>query len=421
MSLRYLFVDMNSYFASVEQQVRPELRGKPVGVVPVMADTSCCIAASVEAKTLGIRTGTPIWEARKICPGITLLLARHDLYVRMHEKIVKAVGRCVPVTLVMSIDEMKCKLLGAEREPAAAVDLGHRVKAAIKQDAGDWMRCSVGLAPNAILAKVASKQMKPDGLTVFPQDALPERLPKLKLTDFPGIGPRMERRFHKFGICTVAQLLALTPGQMCTIWGSRVHGWRWWYTLRGDDVPDAPTRTRTVGHSHVLPPELRTDEGARQVIVKLIHKAAARLRKMDYWAGNIVVSVYHIGDPGNPWDGGGWAAGTSVPHCQDTLSFLHAAAALWEAKPPAKPMKVGIVLADLVPSRSATPSLFGVDRQTNDLCHMMDRVNRAFGPNTVYFGGMYGQTNSAPMRISFTHIPDEETESAAVPRRYGWG
>ena len=425
MALRYLFVDMNSYFASVEQQHRPELRGQPVGIVPVVADSTCCIAASGEAKDLGIKTGTPVWEAKKICREkrvrFHMVQARPELYVKVHERIVKAVGRCLPVADVLSIDEMRCKLLGREQDPEEAARIGRRVKAAIRADVGEWMRCSVGIGPNAMVAKVATKRARRDGLTVITDDELTAQLTQLKLIDFPGIGPRMERRLQKFGITTVERLLALTPAQLCTVWGSRVHGWRWWYLLRGYDVPDKPTKRRTVGHSHVLPPDLRADAGARQVLVRLIHKAAARLRKMGYWAGAVAVTVSYVGDPKGGWGGGGWAQATTVPHCQDTLSFLYAAARLWERKPAGRLLKVGVVLSELIPARSATPSLFDADQQRNDLSHAMDQANRAFGPNAAYFGGMFGQTDAAPMRISFTHVPDAETESVDQPRRYGWG
>ena len=104
--LRALYVDFNSYFASVEQQLRPELRGRPVGVLPVLAETTCCIAASYEAKAFGVKTGTPVYEARKRCPGIVLLEARPPLYVEMHHRLVATVESCTPVGRVLSIDEM---------------------------------------------------------------------------------------------------------------------------------------------------------------------------------------------------------------------------------------------------------------------------------------------------------------------------
>ncbi|HWT64545.1 MAG TPA: hypothetical protein VN151_00415, partial [Terracidiphilus sp.] len=131
--VNWLFVDLNSYFASVEQQVRPELWGRPVGVVPMMADTTCCIAASYEAKAFGVKTGTIVGDAKKMCPGIVLVEARHEIYVDYHHRIVEAVESCVPVTSVMSIDEMACRLMGRERPLLAALELGRKVKRTIME------------------------------------------------------------------------------------------------------------------------------------------------------------------------------------------------------------------------------------------------------------------------------------------------
>ena len=395
--LRYLFVDMNAYFASVEQQDDPRLRGKPVAVLPVLADTSSCIAASYEAKRHGVKTGTPVWQAMRMCPGIHLALARPERYVEVHHEIVRAVGKCIPVTKVMSVDEMACRLLGDETRPDRVTAIAREIKTAIRRKF-DHLRCSVGVGPSVMLAKLAGDMEKPDGLTILKVDDLPYRLPDLELTDFPGIGPRMERRFHRCGVFTVARLLELTPAQMCHVWGSKVHGWRWWYLLRGEDVPDKPTKRRTVGHSHVLPPDLRTPAGAWGVMVKLVHKAAARLRRMDYWAGGLVVSASHL-------DGPYWYENRHVGHCQDTLTLLRAVADVWKKRPAARPVKVGVTLVDLVPARSATPSLFDHDRRLIDLSHAMDRLNRVFGPNTIYFGGMFETRESAPMRIPFSAIP----------------
>ena len=174
--LNWLFVDLNSYFASVEQQVRPDLRGRPMGVVPMLADTTVLIAASYEAKAFGVRTGTVVADAKRMCPSIELVEARHELYVEYHHKVVEAVESCLPVTAVCSIDEMACRLMGRERPLLAALDLGRRVKARIRESAGEMLRSSVGLATNRFLAKVASDMEKPDGLVALPLDILPEAL-----------------------------------------------------------------------------------------------------------------------------------------------------------------------------------------------------------------------------------------------------
>src|SRR5262245_12081927 len=118
---------MNAYFASVEQQDNPALRCKPVGVVPVEAASTCCIAISYEAKQCGVKGGMPVWEAQKLCPDLVLALARPERYVEVHHRLLDEVNRVVPVTQVMSIDEVSCKLIGAERSAAKAAEFGRGI------------------------------------------------------------------------------------------------------------------------------------------------------------------------------------------------------------------------------------------------------------------------------------------------------
>ncbi|MBM3979579.1 MAG: DNA polymerase [Planctomycetes bacterium] len=405
MPLRHMFIDMNSFFASCEQQERPELRGRPVIVVPTDAETTACIAASYEAKRFGIKTGTPVWEARRLCRGVISVVANHKRYVVMHNRIVAAVRRVVAVETVMSIDEMSCRLMADERKPDVATGMAGTIKREIYALAGDQMHCSIGIGPNTMLAKVASDMQKPNGLTVLPDAEMPAALYRLQLTDFPGVGPRMERRLKLHGIFTVEQLCKAPAKALSEVWGSKVHGERWFRLLRGEDVADTPTRRQTVSHSHVLPPSLRTDDGAYGVIMRLVHKAAARLRKIGYWCGAISLGVSFYGDERGEshW----WEEGTRVPRCHDTPALVSAAQKLWALRPRGRtPFKVGTVLSDLVPARSATPSLFDEDRQGEDISAAMDDVNAEFGASVVYLGAMFGMRDAAPTRIAFTQIPD---------------
>ena len=400
MPLRYLFIDMNAYFASVEQQDEPALRGKPVAVVAVAADTSCCIAASYEAKARGVKTGTAVWQARQLCPGIVLRVGRHERYVEVHKLIVRAVNRCLPVFKIMSVDEMACRLMGDERKPENATRIAMAIKKEIRALAGEWMSCSIGVGPNVLLAKVAGDMKKPDGLTFLHPEDLPKNLYPLKITDFPGFASRMEQRLNRYGIMTTEQLTGLPMRSLAVALGSKVHAERWHGLLRGEDVPDAPTRRRTVGHSHILPPDVRTDPGARGVLVRLIHKAAARLRTMDYWADTFSVGVSYL-------DGPGWDAAVHMPLCQDTLNMLLIFSKLWDEKPPMRgtPLKVSMCLAGLKPTACATPSLFEQDRQLTKVSHVMDKVNRTFGKNAIHFGTLFGAEDSAPVRIAFNTVP----------------
>jgi DNA polymerase-4 len=395
---------MNSYFASVEQQDDPKLRGRPVAVVPVMARSTCCIAASYEAKRTGIKTGTPVWEALQLCPRLKLVLARHERYVAVHDRIVKAVARCLPIDQVLSIDEMVCTLLKSECHPVTAERLAKQIKAEIARSAGEFVKCSIGVAPNHLLAKLASNMQKPDGLTIIRKEELPQRLYPVKLTAFRGIARRMEARFRKYGIINTEQLCGLDVKTMSLIWGSKIHGERWYHALRGDEVYEKPTVRRTVSHSHVLPPALRNHTGARGVMVKLVHKAAARLRTIDYWCGALGVSVRY--DDGNRFD-----ASCKVLRTQDTLSLLQAFEKLWECRSPGEPKQVAMVLFDLTPAAMTTPSLFGQDHDLTAVSHTMDKVNRQFGKNTLHFGTLCGSEETAPTRIAFTQIPEFDPAS----------
>lgn len=399
MSVRYLFIDMNSYFASVEQQLDPALRGRPVAVAPVEAETTAVIAASYEAKAFGVRTGTRVGDARRLCPGIVIVPARPRLYVEKHHEIVAAVGSVLPVTGVLSVDEMVCRLLGDHLKPDRAVEVARRVKAAIAQRVGEWMRCSVGIAPNCMLAKVAADMHKPDGLTVLHREDLPGALFGLDLTDFPGIGPRMERRLQMVGITTARQLLHLSQADLCKVWGSRVLGGMWYHRLRGEDVPEPRARRRSVSHSRVLEPALRNEADARAILVRLVHKAAARLRHVGYCAASVRVSVSYLGQ-------GKWKAARRIDPCQDTLGLIRVVTPLWDRRPAGTPLKVGVVLGDLTHERNVPRSLFDPDDRPRELARAMDAANRACGRYAVYFGGMHGMGDAVSTRIAFGTVPD---------------
>src|ERR1700752_4608870 len=205
--LRWLFLDLNSYFASVEQELVPSLRGRPVAVVPVVADTTCCIAASYEAKAFGVKTGTQVGEAKKMCPGSGRLEGKHTEYAKYSHAIGKAVELCCPVAHTPSIDEMVCQLMGREQEPPRARRIALDIKQTIYKQVGETLRCSIGMAPNRYLAKIASDMQKPDGLIGLLPSQLPRAVSHLVLRDLPGVGAKTEIRLNAKGITTMVQLL----------------------------------------------------------------------------------------------------------------------------------------------------------------------------------------------------------------------
>jgi len=418
--LNWLFVDLNSYFASVEQEVRPELRGRPVAVVPMMADTTVCIAASYEAKAYGVKTGTVVGDAKRMCPGIELVEARHEIYVDYHHRVIEAVESCLPVSSVMSIDEMACRLIGRERPLLAALELGAKVKKRIREQVGPMLRSSVGLATNRYLAKIASDMEKPDGLVALPLDLLPEALPQLTLRDLPGIGARTEKRLNAKGIYEMSQLLALDCEQAGELWGS-VWGERLWHWLRGEDFEMSENEhNKSLSHSHVLSPEMRTAEKAWAVAHKLLHKAAMRLRTADLWAGSIGLAVgfsvprgmnapvSRFGVPTR-----GWHSELRLSECQDNQTLIAALSRLWASRPKGseydQPYFIGVQLNNLVPDRLHSLNLFDTldDAASRaKLLATMDELNHKYGTTALAPAAMLAAYKAAPTRIAFHSIPD---------------
>jgi len=407
-SLNSLLVDFNSYFASCEQQVRPELRGKPVGVVPMLADSTCLIAASYEAKRFGVKTLTNVGEAKKIIPDIELVVARHELYIDFHHKAVKAVDEIAPVREVLSIDEMVCDLPAGYKSVERAIELAHAIKRNLAARVGEYLTVSIGLAPNTFLAKLASNMQKPDGLVILDEHDVPGKILHLPLRALNGIGSNMEARLVKHGIRTMADLYAQTPEQLRSVWGG-VGGERFHARLRGAEVHDVDHGMGSIGHSHVLAPVLRNRDDAYSVLNRLTQKAAMRLRKTGYYSGRIAIKVKFLNGPS-------WEKETRFLETQDTLDLLHAMDQLWVGFPRKKhltPLQVGVVLTDLTSEAAQSARLFDDLEQTTDkkkLNAAIDLLNTRFGKKAAYFGGAHRALDHGKLAIAFNHIPDVETE-----------
>lgn len=412
--LGWLYVDFNSYFASVEQQMNPALRGKPVAVLPVETEATCAIAASYEAKAYGIKTGTPIYEAKKLCPDLICVLGQHEHYREYHDRILDEIDRHIPVTQVCSIDEMACRLMRNETSLARVGEIARSIKKGLAENVGPYVRCSIGVAPSKYLAKVATDLQKPDGYTVLEPKDLPHRLLSLSLRDFPGIGANMEKRLHSANIRDIKALLQLDPKHLRAVWGS-IWGEKMWYYLRGYDLPDAETERNSVGHSHVLSPDLRPPQHAHGVARRLTMKASARLRRMNLHARRFSLSVRIENGPRLGID-------AVCEPAQDSFTFLQMAENIWaqimaEAGPRARIKKVNVVLHGLVEAAelnrqgdlfaSAAPAQA---KQRNDkISAAIDKLNQKFGKDTVLIGmtGEQGKSFTGT-KIAFTRIPDME-------------
>lgn len=412
--LRWLYIDFNSYFASVEQQLRPELRGKPVAIVAVETDSTSAIAASYEAKAYGIKTGTPIYEARRICPEIQCVLARHEHYVDFHHRIQDEVDKYLPISVVASIDEVACRLMDNEMEEERAIEIALQIKEGLRKNIGEYIRCSIGIAPNRYLAKIATDMQKPDGLTILRSSDLPEKLYSLKLNDLPGVGRKMEHNLLKSGIATIRDVWEKDAKTLRRIWGS-IWGERMYYYLRGVELENEETNRGSLSHSHVLAPELRIPKEALIIARRLVLKAASRLRRMEYYAGSLYLSIRLENRIR-------YAVEARTTPAQDNMCFLSLLKVLWEdvmqqAGTDIRIRKVSIVLGGLMPVNSQQVDIFSVlptrsqdqQKKAEKLSNAMDKINQKYGRDSIVQGMVPEQGKAfTGTKVAFTRIPDKE-------------
>lgn len=409
-----LYLDFDGFFASVEQQCRPALRGRPVGVIPFAAATnSCVIACSREAKAFGVKNVMAIREAREVCPDIVLVPQSPDLYRRAHNALISEITAVLPIDAVKSIDELTCRLSPAQRSDPLA--LGRKIKDRIRKYIGPYITCSIGFAANRQLAKIACKVGKRadgrygDGNCLWHPRDMPGPLLQLSLQDIPGIGGRMERKLHRCGIFSVADLLATQPKHARKIWGN-VTGERLWYALHGYDIQTPPSGRSMYGHSRVLPPDHRSIDNARAASRLLLVKAARRLRRDGWNAGRLWLSL-------DIRDGGTFRA-VPLPAVRDDQIILSALDELWADLRGALPCSVrifcvGVALADITrASERQLDILLDDDKQRRRweaATEAVDRLNAKYGKTLVSLGPWTPPPGGyAGGKISYTRIPRAE-------------
>lgn len=414
--LKWLFLDLNSYFASVEQQENPALRGKPVAVVPMMSNGTCAIAASAEAKLYGVKTGTNVGDAKRMCPNLKLVQARHDIYVAYHNRIIEETVKYTPINKIWSIDELSSRLPPDKRSVGEATKVANRIKQGLWDNIGTSISCSIGIAPNSLLGKIASDMKKPNGLTIIQQEDLPDALFGLKLTDLPGIGHNMEIRLRRAGVTTIEQFWNISPKHARKIWGG-VQGERFWYWIHGYDFESPEQGNVMIGHSRVLDPHLRKPESARLMARRLLVKASYRLRRKGYHAARLSLGVRTTA-------GYKWYQDATFAHARDPFTFLEHLDALWAQMLSdfngAQGMtfkKVSVILHNLKTSEELTGDLFSTinsaqtirHKKQEALANAMDSLQNKYQKETVWLGvtpkTLAGHVGT---KIAFARVPDAE-------------
>jgi DNA polymerase-4 len=333
--------------------------------------------------------------------------------VEYHQRILEELDRHYPVHRVESIDEMSFELDVERCELARAIDLAEQMRRGLRERVGECLRCSIGLAPNAFLAKVATDMEKPDGLVVIKRSELPGRLLELELQDLPGIGRQMLPRLQLGGIQSMEDLWQAPAGVLRKIWGG-VMGTRFWYHLHGYTLASEETRRSSVGHSQMLAPAMRKPEQALLVVQRLLQKAASRLRRLGYECQlaqlNIRTERHFRGE---------WQKRFSP--VSDTHYLVRMLYEMWEEALPyldrQRILKASITLMGLVNQEQAAqgdfldqlfPAKLEVPKEKRDqVSRCMDEINQRYGKDRVCLGLAPSYIHSyTGTKIAFNRIPD---------------
>lgn len=419
----WLLLDQNSFFASCEQQEQPELRGKPIAVVAMITDTTSVLAASYEAKKYGIKTGTRVAEARKICPGLQFVETHHWLYLDYHERILKAIEEVIPIHSVLSVDEVSCELTGSQKNLEKALVLARTLKDHVRKQVGECLTSSVGIGPNVLIAKIASDMQKPDGLVWILRDEIPNKLGPLSIRVIPGIGAKMEAHLNQRGIFKIHDLLCLSEAQARALWGS-ILGSKMLVGIKGGPYLYEHGETKSISHEHVLEPDFRSFPKAYQVALKLLNKACVRMRKSGFRCGRLRLSIKFL-EPihfdrdlkfNKTSDTGFLMKQLKSLWSQIPEAFLHHnsglerpfSAPLSLRRTPA-PFKVSVVLSDFENEDSQQLSFFDPHQGRREKAYeVADLLNKKFGSNTIFTANLIDMKAKAKGGIPFSRIPDKE-------------
>lgn len=377
---KIMHIDLNSAFATAEQQAHPSLRGKPMGVTNRISKECCVIAASYEAKALGIKVGTRLSEAKAICPEFIMLETDPPKYHSIYQKLLKIMKDYSPNVKMKSIDEGVIDFHGIESllDGRSLVDIGYEIKQRVKDEIGDWMRINVGIGTNRFLAKQAAGWHKPDGLDVIDHTNLISYYKDIGLLDITGIAERNQARLNAFGIYSPIEFLNASEIALKKQVFRSINGTYWYRRLRGHEIDDYDTRLGMVGRQWVIKDPTKSEAYLASCLSYLCETVGAKLRFRNVEARGICVWVsYRNGEyyhNKRKWK-------TTFYTNQEVY---RRALELFNSRPPGTATTMGIYCYGLEPSSKSQLGLFEDLAKIGDLTKSMDEINERYGMFTVH-------------------------------------
>lgn len=389
-----MHVDMNAFFAAVEQQSNPALRGRPIAVTG-SEKRSIILTASYEARVFGVKTGMAHFEAFEKCPQLTLVPANNRLYTHVSTQIMALLKDYTPLVEIFSVDEAFLDLSGSLKLFGGVERIAYLIKSRIKVRFG--ITCSIGVAPNKLLAKLASEQHKPDGLTIYRPEDIPTVLEKMPIQELCGIGRRLGRQLQSFGIFTCGQLSRFPPEVLRRKYG--VIGDRLHDMARGIDLsPVTPEESsaaiKSVGHSRTLRDDLQEREAICAFLLQLAEMVGRRARRYQV-SGRVVTLTLRYTDF-NTFS----RQQVQPEYLASSEAIYQAAVQILDSLEIELPVRLlGIRLSSLRFQSRQLP-LFPEERRRHLLTEARDCANDRYGDFTVMFGSLLEQKGKGSHVIS---------------------
>jgi DNA polymerase IV len=383
MNRTILHIDMNAFFASVEQQAKPELRGKPIAVTG-SGHRTVITTSSYEARAFGVKTGMAVWEAKRCCPELIIVIGDNRKYTHISTQIVEIFRDYTPEVEVFSIDEAWLDVTGSLQLFGSAETIAYELKARIRHRFG--ITCSVGIAPNKLLAKLASDMQKPDGLTVIRSGDIARIMERLPVKDLCGIGRKTERQLLLMGIRTCGELGRCAEERLARRFG--ILGPRLKEMGQGrDDSPVIPhgdeDEVKSVGHSMTLDRDIEKREEIQSFLLRLSEMVGRRARRYNV-TGRTVTLYIRYADFFSSF--GKQTTLKSYINLSDEI--YQSALGILDSVTLEQPIRLmGVTLSNLRRQAEQLP-LFEEERKKHFATKAMDEVNNRFGEMAVTYGSL---------------------------------
>lgn len=400
-----MFVDLNSCFATVEQQANPLLRGKPVCVAPYTGLSGCVISPSIEAKRYGVKTGMRVRDAKMLCPNAIFLTPDPPKYRSVHLQFKKIFQDYSPDVIPKSIDEAVIdftSVVGLHKR--SLVEIGKEIKKRMRIEIGEWISCSIGIGTNRFLAKTGANLHKPDGLDVVTHENLREVYGRMSLLDICGINVRYQARLNAYGIFTPLEFLDASLFTLQKQVFKSIEGYYWYLRLRGWKIDEVDFKRKTYGQSYALHEFTNSPRELSRLLMKLTEKMGRRLRKAGYTAQGIYVSCLYM-------DGTYWHMGRKMHNRMYTTSDLFKKAQLILNQQPEwkKVTHLAVSCYDLAKANVDQLNLFDMGEQKKmDLSNAMDAMNDRYGEYIITPALMMGMRDQIVDRVAFGGVKDLE-------------